>query len=178
MVWQFDRVAYDGGAWWQVLTAQWVHFGWMHAAVNLVGAGVLMLAFRGLVQGQVQWAALLGGYVGVAVVLVLDTSCAYYAGASGALHGLLAGSALGLLLGVPQHLAASRARSRSVGVLLLIGLAVKLAQQRWNGDPSERGWLGIATYFPAHEAGAVGGLLSVLLVHTFLRGRLAQPGSR
>lgn len=178
MVWQFDRVAYDSGAWWLVLTAQWVHFGWLHAGANVLAAVVLLLAFRGLVQGCVQWAALLGGYVGVAVVLVLDTSCAYYAGASGALHGLLAGSALGLLLGAPQHSATSRARSRRVGVLLLIVLAVKLALQRWSGDPLAPGWLGIATYYPAHEAGAVGGLLSVLLVHTFWRWRLAQPGRR
>lgn len=178
MVWQFDRVAYDGGAWWLVLTSQWVHFGWLHAGANVLAAVVLLLAFRGLVEGRVQWAALLGGYVGVGVVLVLDTSCAYYAGASGALHGLLAGSGLGLLLSAPQHPATSRARSRSVGVLLLIGVAVKLALQRWNGDPLAPGWLGIATYFPAHEAGAVGGLLSVLLAHAFLRGRPAQPGSR
>lgn len=169
MGWQFDRVAFNSGAWWQVLTAQWVHWGWMHAAANALGAVVLLWAFRGLVQGRLQWAALLGGYEGVAVVLVLDTSCAYYAGASGALHGLLAGSGLGLLLS---------ARSRSVAALLLVGLAAKLALQRWVGDPLAPLWLGIATYYPAHEAGAVGGLLSVLLVHVFVRGRPAQPGSR
>lgn len=178
MGWQFDRVAYDGGAWWQVLTAQWVHWGWMHAAVNALGAVVLLLAFRGLVEGRLQWAALLGGYVGVAVVLVLDTGCAYYAGASGALHGLLAGSALGMLLGTPHRHATPHARSRGVGAVLLVGLAVKLALQRWIGDPSAPGWLGIATYYPAHEAGAVGGLLAVLLVHAFWRGRPTQPGSR
>lgn len=177
MGWQFDRVAFDSGAWWQVLTAQWVHWGCMHAAANALGAVVVVLAFRGLVEGRLQWAALLGGYVGVALVLVLDTGCAYYAGASGALHGLLAGSGLGLLLGAPHH-ATSRARSRGVGALLLLGLAVKLALQRWNGDPLATLWLGIATYYPAHEAGALGGLLSVLLVHTFLRRHPAQPGSR
>jgi len=143
-----------------------------------LAAVVLLLAFRGLVEGRVQWAALLGGYVGVAVVLVLDTSCAYYAGASGALHGLLAGSALGLLLSAPHHPATPRTRSRSVGALLLMGLVAKLALQRWTGDALAPGWLGIATYYPAHEAGAVGGLLSVLLVHAFWRWRLAQPGSR
>lgn len=178
MVWQFDRVAYDSGAWWLVLTAQWVHFGWIHAGANVLAAVVLLWAFRGLVEGRVQWAALLGGYVGVAVVLVLDTSCAYYAGASGALHGLLAGSALGLLLSATHHHAMPRTRSRSVGALLLVGLVAKLTLQRWTGDPLAPGWLGIATYYPAHEAGAVGGLLSVLLVHAFWRWRLAQPGSR
>lgn len=178
MGWQFDRVAYDGGAWWQVLTAQWVHWGWMHAAVNALGAVVLLLAFRRLVEGRLQWAALLGGYVGVAVVLVLDTGCAYYAGASGALHGLLAGGGLGLLISAPRHPAASRARFRGVGAVLLIGLAVKLALQRWSGDLLVAGWLGFVTYYPAHEAGAVGGLLAVLLVHTFARWRPAQPGGR
>jgi len=176
--WQFDRVAFDGGAWWLVLTAQWVHWGWMHAAVNALGAVVLLLAFRGLVMARLQWAALLGGTVGVAVVLVLDTGCAYYAGASGALHGLLAGGGLGLLISAPPHHARSHARSRGVGAVVLLGLAVKLALQRWHGDPLAPGWLGFATYYPAHEAGAVGGLLSVLLVHTFARWRPAQPGSR
>lgn len=177
MGWQFDRVAFDGGAWWLVLTAQWVHWGWMHAAVNALGAAVLVLAFRGLVDGRLQWAALLGGTVGVAVVLVLDTGCAYYAGASGALHGLLAGGGLGLLISAPQQ-ATSRVRSRSVGAVVLIVLVAKLVTQRWQGDPLAPGWLGFATYYPAHEAGAVGGLLSVLLVHAFARWCPAQPGSR
>jgi rhomboid family GlyGly-CTERM serine protease len=174
---QFDRVAYDGGAWWLVLTAQWVHFGWLHAGANVLAAGVLLLAFRRLVDGRVQAVALVGGYVGVAVVLVLDTGCTYYAGASGALHGLLAGSALGVLLSAPQHVA-SRTRSRWVGAGLLAGLVAKLLFQRWNGEPAAPGWLGMATYYPAHEAGALGGLLAVLLVHVFLGWRLAQPGSR
>ncbi len=177
MVWQFDRVAYGGGAWWLVLTAQWVHFSWLHAGANALAAGGLVLTFRGLVDARLQWAAWLGGYVGVAAVLVLDTGCAYYAGASGALHGLLAGNGLGLLLAAPRP-AASSARSRLVGAGLLAGLVIKLVLQRWIGDPAMPGWLGIASYYPAHEAGAVGGLLAVLLVHAFLRWRTAQPGSR
>lgn len=177
MVWQFDRVAYDGGAWWQVLTAQWVHFGWLHAGANALAAGVLLLVFWRRVDVRLQAVALLGGYVGVALLLVLDTGCAYYAGASGALHGWLAGSALALLLAEPRP-AATHARARGVGAVLLIVLAVKLVLQRWNGAPAVPGWLGIVTYYPAHEAGAVGGLLAVLLFHAVRRWRLAQAGSR
>ena len=177
MGWRFDRVAYDGGAWWQVLTAQWVHFSWLHAGVNVLAAAVMVLAFRGLVDGRLQAVAVLGGYLGVAVVLVLDTGCAYYAGASGALHGLLAGSALSLLVGAPLN-AAPRVQSRTVAGLLLAGLAAKLLLQRLAGDPTAPGWLGMATYYPAHEAGAAGGLLAVLFTQAVFGRCLAQPGRR
>ncbi len=187
MTWQldrlaFDRTAFDDGAWWQLLTAQWVHFGWQHAAMNALAATVTLLAFRGLVPGRVQWVALLGGIAGVALVLVLDTACLYYAGASGALHGLLAGCGLGLVLNAPRRAAPltmaapPRASARSLGYMVLVGLTIKLLLQRWKGDPFAAGWLAVPTYYPAHEAGAVGGMLAVLLLHWVAAQRVAHAG--
>lgn len=178
----FDRAAFDQGAWWQLLTAQWVHFGWQHAAMNALAATVILLAFRGLVTGRVQWMALLGGIAGVALALVLDTACLYYAGASGALHGLLAGCGLGLLLNAPHRAAslhtAARplASARTLGGMVLMGLAIKLLLQRWMGDASAPGWLGMPTYYPAHEAGALGGLLTVLLLKVVVPNSKTKNG--
>lgn len=176
--WQFDRDAYAGGAWWQLLTAQWVHWSNLHAGVNAMGFAVLLLALRRLVAGRVQAVALLGGYVGVALVIALDANCARYAGASGALHGLLAGSALALLLQAQQPAAGPRAPVQWLGGLVLLGLVIKLVVQHGGATPASPGWLGFATYYPAHEAGAAGGLVSVLLVSA-LRGRqlAAGPGT-
>ena len=176
--WQFERNAYAAGAWWQLLTAQWAHWNNMHAAVNAMGFGVLLLAFRQLVAGRTQAWALLGGYAGVAVVIALDANCARYAGASGALHGLLAGCALKLLLPTWQPAASLRTRAQWLGGLVLLGLTIKLVVQHEGATPASVGWLGFTTYYPAHEAGAAGGLVAVLLVHALRTWRRASgPGN-
>jgi rhomboid family GlyGly-CTERM serine protease len=172
--WQFDRSSYGAGAWWQLLTAQWVHWNSLHAAVNAMGFMVLMLAFQQLVAGRVQAMALLGGYAGVALVIALDADCAFYAGASGALHGLLAGSALALLLptaATVRPMAIQSTRTQWLGGLVLLGLAIKLLVQHGGANGSSPGWLGFITYYPAHEAGAGGGLAAVLLAHALRQHR-------
>jgi rhomboid family GlyGly-CTERM serine protease len=178
--WQFERNAYAGGAWWQLLTAQWVHMGTLHATANALGFAVLVLAFQHLIAGRIQALALLGGYAGVAMVVALDANCARYAGASGALHGLLAGSALALLMmSGPRPAAVSNARMQCLGGLVLVGLAIKLAMQHGGATSASTGWLGFAIYYPAHEAGAAGGLVVVLSMRVLQwRRRAANPGTR
>lgn len=149
----FVRTEFAAGAWWQLVSAQWVHLSWLHAGANLLGLMVLLVVFHGMVSLRLQLVAFVGGQVGVVAVLALDANCAYYAGASGALHGLLAGCALCLVV-----------QSRKLGWAMLAGLVVKLVWQRATGDIEAPGWLGFATYYPAHEAGAVGGLVAVALV--------------
>ncbi len=161
--WQFERAAWAAGAWWQLLTAQWVHLGNMHAAANALGMVVLLRVFQGLVSGHMLALALLGGYAGVALVLMLDPNCAVYAGASGALHGLLAGSACAMLTAPPpQPAPMTRQRMHILGCCVLLGLAAKLLVQHFDGSPSAADWLGFAIYYPAHEAGALGGVVAVL----------------
>jgi rhomboid family GlyGly-CTERM serine protease len=181
--WQFVRTTYAAGAWWQLVTAQWVHLGSLHAAANALGLVVLLRVFQGLIPGRLQALALLGGYAGVALVLALDTDCTAYAGASGALHGLLAGSACALLASPPPP-PMTRQRMQILACCVLLGLAAKLLVQHFDASPSAAGWLGFATYYPAHEAGALGGLLAVLLVALLVplgaralqRRRPAGPG--
>ena len=177
-IWQFERVVYAGGAWWQLLTAQWVHWDRLHAAINAMGFVVLLLAFQRLVAGRLQVLALLGGYAGVAIVIALDANCARYAGASGALHGLLAGSALALLLPAQQAASGPHTRAQWLGGLVLLGLVIKLVVQHGGANAAMPGWLGFATYYPAHEAGAFGGLIAVLLTRVLQwRRRSANPGT-
>ncbi|MFZ3128913.1 MAG: rhomboid family intramembrane serine protease [Rhodoferax sp.] len=174
---QFSRVRYAQGAYWQLLTAQWVHLSLGHALGNALAFAVLVLFSGRWLGWRPQLLALCGGYAGVAVVLAWDAQCSYYAGASGALHGLLAGNALCLVLG--GH-AQGPGITRRVGLALLGAVALKLWWQ--SGGAPAAAWSGwsFPVYHPAHIAGALGGMVLVLLVlvaHAALAAsEQAQPG--
>lgn len=174
---QFDRARYAAGAPWLLLTAQWVHLGALHAALNGAMLVLMALALQGWVPLRMQWAALVGGYAGVAITIALDPQCLYYAGASGALHGLWAGSAVCVLA---KHRMARLGSGGWLGAAMLLALLSKLGWQAWAGDHiSLLGAVGglhplgpMATYYPAHVGGALGGIVVVLLARVFLpRGR-------
>jgi rhomboid family GlyGly-CTERM serine protease len=173
----FVRAEFLAGAWWQLLTAQWVHLSWAHGLANAVGFAALLVAFWGHVAPRWLVAAAVGGQLGVAVVLALDTHCAWYAGASGALHGLAAGAALALLLQRPSQ-TIGRLPPSWLGAGVLAGLAIKLVWQ--HGTGAQPGWLGFPTYTPAHEAGALGGLVAVAGLYALQRtaaARRTHPGA-
>ncbi len=172
-LWRFSRPAFEAGAWWQLVTAQWVHVNMQHAVVNAAAMVLMLLAFDQLVGWRIQAVSFLGGYLGVVITIAVDPGCIYYAGVSGALHGLLAGNALGVLVGPPNQARAAFARKdsmswhrvaiRALALVVLLILAVKLWLQHATSADAPVGWLGFVTYYPAHEAGTVGGLVAALL---------------
>jgi len=160
--WRFDRARYEHGARYLLFTAQFVHLGWWHAGANALVLGGLT---AGLARRRGLWTVLLlsgASIMGVAVVLALDGNCRYYAGASGWLHGLLAGglwrSALSPVArprgGAEHHETATERRVARVCLLLLAG---KMGLEAWGLWPQD--W-GFAVYTPAHTAGVVGGSLA------------------
>jgi membrane associated rhomboid family serine protease len=171
---QFERVRYAAGAAWMLFSAQWVHLGVAHAALNGAMLALMVLALQGWVPLRMQWAALAGGYAGVAITIALDPHCLYYAGSSGALHGLWAGSAFFLSA---RHRMERTDGSVWLGAAMLLALVFKLGWQAWKGDSgvpaNATGGLhllgGMATYFPAHVGGALGGAVVSLLAIAFLR---------
>jgi rhomboid family GlyGly-CTERM serine protease len=169
----FSRTAYESGAWWQLLTSQWVHLNGLHAAVNAMALVLIASACSRFVRLHDQIVALAGGCIGVALALAFDPDCAYYAGASGALHGLLAGNAVHMLWGREKTIWPSQAQAdagrssasaRGVAVVILAGMALKLWMQGSAQALAEENWLGLPVYRPAHEAGMAGGVTLVLLV--------------
>lgn len=162
MAWQFQRSVWAQGAWWQPFTAQWVHLGWGHGLGNVLAFVVLWALLRPRLPAHHLLSVHAGGWVGVAAVLLWDAQCQYYAGASGALHGLWAGAAVLLLLYGPRNGGAA------LSALLLLKL---LLPWLWPGvlpDP------GFPVYHPAHVAGALGGLVAALA----LAGVQVQSPSR
>ena len=162
------RMQFLEGAVWQPLSAQFVHLGWQHALLNGVALELLLYALTPWLAARLLGLAGLGGVLGVATVLLLDARCATYAGASGALHGLLAGAAWALWRGQGAP------HTVRLGGLMLVALLAKLAVQRL-ADGATSGLLpGMPVYLPAHEAGAVGGWLVVGLAVRWQRLRTAQ----
>lgn len=181
--WVFSRTDFFSGAWWQLGSAQWVHFGGLHAAPNAASLVLMLWAMQGLVAGALQGAALAGGYIGVAVVLVLDPACSYYAGASGALHGLWAGNAVSLLWGLGAPLPRSHGL-RWLGGAMLLALLVKFGWQTHDAGalhtwqalvPLPLDLADFPVYTPSHTGGAAGGVVAVLLYALWFRLAARTP---
>lgn len=188
---RFDRVSYERGAVWQLLSSQWVHLSRWHAAGNAFALVVIVFASGFWLRWPLQLLALCGGYAGVALVLALDPDCSYYAGASGALHGLLAGNAVAIAwlarplkqpAGKPS-LATDVRPSRRMGraAIAVLGLiAFKLWLQAVGlREAPLAGW-GFPVYHAAHIAGALGGMglvLAVLSARALAASHMqAEPG--
>lgn len=124
--WSFSREAIAAGEWWRLAGASAAHLSWPHLASNLVVFAAALLLLRPVVRaGAVLWvlaACALASTAG----LYLGTSLDWYAGASGALYGLLAWGAMRLPMPTGAWL-----------LLMLVG-NVALDQGRttsWLGEP-------------------------------------------
>ncbi len=178
----YHREAFLDGQWWLPFTAQLMHFNARHVLANGVGAILLCVLFRPCLGWWPQSVIVAGSAVGVALVLVLDVDCRYYAGASGALHGWAVGAAVCMLSGRPT--VANHPRSlpssgpfsaRVVAWALLCGAVLKVL---WTTlSPQTSMPMGFPVYAPAHWAGAIGGLsagLGWVAVHAWV-AQPAQP---
>lgn len=187
----FERASYERGAVWQLLTSQWVHLSRWHAAGNALALLLIVFASGFWLRWPLQMLALCGGYAGVALVLALDPDCSYYAGASGALHGLLAGNAVALAwLAQPTNLPAGKHGPaphlpalrwmRPLAIMVLGLLALKLWLQAADSLAAPLVEWGFPVYFPAHIAGSLGGVglvLVALAAGTLTATKVpAQPG--
>ena len=152
----YHRQAFLDGQWWLPLSAQIAHFNSFHALANVAGALLLWNLFRPWLQWQQQMLALTGGVLGVALVVVGDVHCDYYAGASGALYGWAAGGATVLAI---RHRRTS-SMARWMALALWLGLAMRLLMALW-WEASPALW-GFPVYQPAHIAGAGGGVVAAL----------------
>ena len=172
---RFERSAFDRGVLWPLLTSQLVHLSIAHAVLNALALTLSLLVWSRWISLRQQLMALAGGALGVALLLVFDTDASYYAGLSGALHGLWAGNAIMLM--VPQRSGVNEEPERDVrtvrtvavpclrgvgrqrlAAVILAVLVIKLWVQGGDSPESLSGWLQLPVYRPAHWAGLIGGI--------------------
>ncbi|WP_039010145.1 rhombosortase [Cupriavidus sp. IDO] len=149
--------------WWRLLSAMWAHLGWRHwLADACAAAGLLLLAGREARARDMLLVLLICG-VAAQIALLRVSAVGWYGGLSGALHGLALWGALTLLRGAGL--------SRVIGVLLSLGVLVKVwLEQSWLAPiVFEPSW-GFGVVRAAHATGAVAGLVCWVL-QEWWRGR-------
>ena len=120
---RYDRAAIAAGGWWRLLTAHSVHLDAHHLLLNGLGL-VLMWALFASDFDAVEWCIIVfAGALGISSGLWwLSPRVAWYVGASGVLHSVMAA-------GAAKHL-----RDRAWDRWILIGcLCVKLAYEQLGG---------------------------------------------
>lgn len=160
----YDRDGLGNGELWRLVTGHFVHLGWSHLLLNLLGLA-LVCWLVGRAFSALRWL-----YIGIVVIAVIDAGfwflypeLDWYVGLSGFEHGLLAA---GLLVGIAN-------RDREAIILALFVLA-KLGWEQIVGPlPGSESTSGGAVIVDAHLYGALGGILGALLSWRSVR----QPAS-
>ncbi|WP_354686094.1 rhombosortase [Cupriavidus necator] len=159
------------GQWWRLASAMWVHLGWIHWLADALAAAGLMFAAGRVARARAMLLVLLACGIAVQVALLRVPPIAWYGGLSGALHGLAVWGGLALLR--------APGRSRALGVLLCLGVLVKVwLEQSWLAPVVFEPALGFGVVRAAHGAGAVAGLLCWVLQEWWLARRPVNGGVR
>ncbi|MDQ2075112.1 rhombosortase [Marinimicrobium sp. ABcell2] len=159
---EFNRTLITEGQWWRLLTGHWVHYGVYHLAMNafaFVLCGYILLRHLPLSHYSLLTLTCLLG-VGAGLYW-LSPELHYYAGLSGALHGLLVAGVLLSFKDAPWIAAA-----------VLVVLSAKLIQEQGASFDPEHPLLPVPVAVDAHLYGAVIGFVWGVSVHIFRQLKL------
>jgi rhomboid family GlyGly-CTERM serine protease len=124
--WAFSRQAVAAGEVWRLAGASISHLSWLHLASNLAVFAAALLLLRAVARPLEVLAVLALCAIASTAGLYLGTTLDWYAGASGALYGLLAWSTV------------RQPSPRGLWLLLALTVNVVLDQGRstsWLGEP-------------------------------------------
>ena len=162
---RFDRPAIDGGQWWRLFSAHWVHLSPLHALGNSLGF-VLCAYIAGASFNRLAMLAFLlfsMAFTGIGLWLFAP-DLVYYVGLSGCLHGLLLVS-----------IAGSRHYTVPVKTLMCGVIAAKVMweQTHWYNDQALSSLIGGRVETRAHLLGFLSALIWLLAARTgqFLRDK-------
>lgn len=163
-----DRAAIAAGQAWRILTGQFVHLGWAHAALNAVCLAACAW-FAGHDAGGVRTIAVLacatGGWLWFGAPQLTR-----YAGLSGVVHGAAACALI---------TAAGRRMPAPIAFAALVALAARVGWQALHGAPAaQAAWLGGPVAPAAHSAGWVAGIAWAGARAWWSRGRRGRSNGR
>ncbi len=151
---QFDRHAIADGQWWRLVTGQWIHYGLYHTLNNvliLLVIGAVLWYRQPLRRYLLTWIICFAAVAGGLYYRSLELD--YYAGLSGALHGILLSGLLLNLRRMPWIAGA--------GILVTV---FKIWQEQQPGYDTSHIMLSVPVAVDSHLYGALAGLVTVLVV--------------
>ena len=166
---RFDRESIAGGQVWLLLSGNFVHLGWPHFVMNMVGL-VLVYFIVWPSYSDRYWVAItLFSALGVGVGLYLfSPTIVWYVGFSGALHGLLLA---GGLAGVRDQPVSS--------LLLLVAVIGKLVWEQLYGPvPGSESTVGGRVAVDSHLFGGVSGVIAFIAISVYQRFFQSQHQTR
>lgn len=149
---RYQRDAIFVGEWWRLVTGHFVHLGWAHLGLNVMGLTLMWALFVSDYTPR-QWLIIVVGSIAAidAGFLLLSPELTWYVGLSGALHGVMAAGTL-------AHLR----RREPDGWILAVFLVGKLVYEQVIGVmPYSLKSAGGPVVVDAHLYGAIGALLVI-----------------
>lgn len=158
----YRRAAVLNGQWWRLITANLVHFSAYHLGANILGLSLIWIIGNTYASGREMLLLLtLTSLCLCLSLLAFFPDIAYYAGLSGALHGLIVYVAL-----------CSVARKEWFGGVLMIGVIAKNIHETLTGASAlMEGLVGAPVLLESHLLGA---LLGMFFWFVFLAIRQVQ----
>ncbi|WP_414830944.1 rhombosortase [Alteromonas sp. H39] len=151
----YDRYAIEGMETWRIITGNLVHTNGYHLLLNLAGLALLWLLHGEHYRISRFLKVFIWCCFGTSAgMYIMSPDLIWYAGLSGALHGVFVwGACMDIRKGLRS------------GWLLLIGVAVKLGYEQYTGSSDDVAALINATVaVDAHLYGAISGVLIFLLM--------------
>ena len=154
------------GELWRLLTASLVHTSVNHALLNAAGVVVLWLLHGDYYHSTRYLGIIMFTSLGTTLgLLVFNSDLAWYAGLSGALHGIF-------VWGMVHDFE----KGERTAWLLCTGLLIKLSwEYLYGGDPSVALLIGSPVAADAHLYGSASGLLIVLACFAYRRTFVTTP---
>ena len=156
------------GEWWRIFTSQYVHVGFNHTLLNVMGYLIIAAAFREDIAPREEAIALLISNLGVGIgIIFFSPDIQWYAGLSGAIYGLLT-----------HNLIVGWRRTPTLSLLFGAYLLGKFYYEQFVSGPDTftASIIGAKVAIDSHLYGAVTGLVTGLLSF-FLFHRRHAAGS-
>lgn len=156
----------DQGEWWRIITSQFVHVGFNHTLLNIVGYLIISAAFREDVSAKEEAIALLFSVIGVGLgIYWLSDDIQWYVGLSGAVYGILC-----------HNLIIGWRRSAILSLFFTVFLIGKFIYEHLIAGPDTvtASFIGAQVAIDSHLYGAITGVVTGL-ISFFLFHRHAQP---
>lgn len=151
---RYQRVDILQGEWWRLISCHFIHMGWAHLVMNLLGLLFIWLIAGKLLEIKEILITLFLSVLFISLGLwFLKPDIIWYIGSSGILHGFWAAAAI----------AGMRKRYWESYVFFILLVAKLFWEQALGPLPSSVAMSGVGIVVAAHLYGALGGFLQAIL---------------